>query len=89
MLPDFCWGFKVYNEKKFFPIPRWSWRQLFDSNTTTTNKTLHLIQNSVAVHFWNSFSQYRQILKKEPKNVYRILAQTYCPKVFEASGSYF
>ncbi|XP_055298368.1 lactosylceramide 4-alpha-galactosyltransferase-like [Sitodiplosis mosellana] len=89
MMPEFCWGFKVFPERTFFPIPRWSWRQYFDTNATALNETLHQIKESVAVHFWNSFSQYRNVMKSEPRNVYRFLAEQFCPKVFQASGPYF
>lgn len=87
MMPENCWGFKVFPPNEFYAI-KWSlWAHFFNANYTA--ETLAATQNSTAIHVWNKFSHGQQIKKATPQTAYEVIAEKNCPKVFKASGDYF
>lgn len=65
MKPEICGDFNVLPEKSFYPIyaDRWNW--FFDANLR--DEALKQMNDSVAVHFWNTYS-IRQSILREFKN---------------------
>lgn len=87
--PEQCWGLKVYEPPAFFPIHHSQRKDFFETNSTKIDELLDKVENSFAVHFKNDATQKQKILKSQPTNIYRILAEKNCPKVIAASGDQF
>lgn len=84
-----CHGFKILPTTAFYAI-HWSrWQQFFDANSLIINKTLELLDSSIALHVWNKFSANYSISKTDPKSVYIMMAEKNCPRCYDASGTYF
>ena len=79
----------MYDPPAFFPIHRSQCKDFFETNSTKIKELLHKVGNSYAVHFNNHATQNQKILKSQPTNIYRILAEKNCPKVLAASGAEF
>lgn len=84
MTRERCSGFKVYPPNEFYAVSWSDWRMFFDSNSTDI--TLALVKDSLAVHVWNRFTEYEKIDKNA---AYGILAKKNCPNVYVMSGDYF
>lgn len=61
MKPEICWGFQVLHEHVFYPIYGTKWERFFDASST--NESLKMSNQSLAVHFWNAYSVWQPILK--------------------------
>lgn len=86
MTPIRCNGFKVFPPSAFYPIGYKNWTKYFE--TSDINETMEIIKNSKAIHVWNKFSHERQI-KVGSQVPYSIIAQKYCPKVYNNCGTIF
>lgn len=87
--PEFCWGFKLYPPNVFYPIHWSNWLNLFSLDPMVVSETLVLTKHSITAHAWNKLTVNQIIDKSKPKTVYGTLAETNCPDVYDASGSYF
>ncbi|XP_031634031.1 lactosylceramide 4-alpha-galactosyltransferase-like [Contarinia nasturtii] len=87
MTPSKCWGFDVLPRKNLYAIHYSNWKHFF--NKKLTNETLEQTSKSPVVHLWNKLSIVERIKKSEKRTAYEVIAMKHCPKVFEASGTYF
>ena len=81
-----CSGFKVFPPSAFYPIHYKNWMKYFDLDAK--NETMKLIENSKAIHVWNKLSKWEtiQVGSQVP---YAIIAQKYCPEVYNNCGAVF
>lgn len=89
LLPNYCWGFKVYPPNAFYPISAEAWKLYFNTDPVIVYQTLDIVKSSIAVHLWNEYSALKIIDKFREKTTYGILAERNCPNVFRASGFFF
>lgn len=87
--PEDCEGLKVYSPSAFYPI-HWSYlKNIFSPNTTIIKQLLEQVENAFGIHLYHTATYVNRILKSDPTNTYRILAEKNCPKVIAASGDEF
>ena len=72
-----CKDVKLISQNYFCPIPNWigSWETLFSA---PTDETFAKLNNSYAVHIWNSISKSRPY-DANSKGLYNVLAARNCP----------
>ena len=81
-----CSGFKVFPPSAFYPIHYKNWMKYFDLDAK--HETMKLIENSKVIHVWNKLSKKKKI-EIGSQVPYAIVAQNYCPKVYNNCGSIF
>lgn len=86
MTPQRCHQFNVLPVSSFYAINWRNWRQFFDEKYT--RNVMKLIENSIAVHVWNKNS-HGELLRVGANVAYGLLAEQYCPKVYQSCGEYF
>ena len=81
-----CNGFTVYSPSVFYPIHYKKWKKYFEMEEI--NETMKTIKNSKAIHVWNQLSKWEpiQVGSEVP---YAIIAQKYCPRVYNNCGAVF
>lgn len=89
LLPNYCWGFKVYPPNAFNPISPEAWELYFNTDPVIVRQTLDNVKTSIAVHLWDLYSAPKVIDKFREKSAYGMLAERNCPNVFRASGFLF
>lgn len=73
---------------KFYAIHYSQSYDIINTDEKAIEMQLKKIENSTAVHVWNSHTHINNISKSE-RTIYLILAQKNSPKVYEASPSIF
>ncbi|XP_074094401.1 lactosylceramide 4-alpha-galactosyltransferase isoform X2 [Cotesia typhae] len=81
-----CHGFTVYPPSAFYPIHYKMWKEYFDSKNKT--ETLKVIDKAYAIHVWNKLSHSEEI-KVGSDVPYAVIANQYCPKVYNNCGKIF
>ncbi|XP_044733080.1 lactosylceramide 4-alpha-galactosyltransferase-like [Chrysoperla carnea] len=86
MTRENCKNFQVFPESAFYTINWKNWKAFF--NETASEEIMKLLHKSKVIHVWNKFSHEKKITigSKQP---YGLIAEQFCPKVYEQSGSYF
>jgi lactosylceramide 4-alpha-galactosyltransferase len=86
MTPERCDGFHVMPPFAFYPVHWENWKLYFDE--TNSDLTMRSIKQSYGIHVWNKFSINQQV-RVGSKHPYGLVAQRFCPKVYESSGLIF
>ena len=81
-----CEGFIVYPPSKFYPVYYPDWRDYFQLEGK--NETMKRIENASAIHVWNKLSKSEKV-QVGSQVPYAIVAQNYCPKVYNNCGPIF
>lgn len=86
MNKETCKGFMVYGPEAFCPINWKDWYLYFD--TTSSDKVMRTIKDSIGIHVWNLHSKRTEITvgSKQP---YGLVAQKYCPNIYSLAKSVF
>lgn len=88
MTRENCKGFQVYGEREFYAISNMQVLEAFSENPEKVMNILKLIENSTLVHMSNTLS--RDIpLRVGSAIAYPILAEMYCPRVYNSLGLIF
>lgn len=86
MSPEQCHNFHVLPVNQFNAISYQVWNFFFDKNMT--NEVMELTKSSIGVHLWNKFS-HQEIIRVGSNVAYELLAEKYCPMVYQSCGEYF
>lgn len=83
-------GFHIYHMTYFYGITWYAFQDAFDTNTEKIKKVLDILshKNTTILHFQNNFSKDYLIEIRKPV-AYSILAEIYCPKVYQCAEIYF
>ncbi|KAK0077789.1 hypothetical protein PV326_009832 [Microctonus aethiopoides] len=81
-----CHGFTVYPPSVFYPIHYKMWKQYFDLDNK--NETLKAIEKASVIHVWNKLSQ-SKIIEIGSEVPYAVIANKYCPKIYNNCGKTF
>lgn len=81
-----CRGFKVLPPEQCYAIHASDRDMFFDPRFV--NDVMKSTENSFAIHFWNYLTRTKPLLTNSVA-AYIVLAQQFCPRVFEASGESF
>ncbi|XP_034937294.1 lactosylceramide 4-alpha-galactosyltransferase-like isoform X2 [Chelonus insularis] len=81
-----CHGFNVYPPSTFYPIHYKKWKLYFDAKKR--NETLRMIEKALIIHVWNKLSQFETI-RIGSDVPYAIIANQYCPKIFNNCSKFF
>ena len=81
-----CAGFRVFPPSAFYPIYYKEWRRYFESKDLS--ETMDVISKARAIHVWNKLSESEKV-KVGSKVPYALVAQKYCPNVYNNCGEYF
>lgn len=88
MTRDNCKGFQVYDESYFYAVSNQQFYDAFNENPEKVKLIFKLIENSTLIHMSNTLSKSRSIKVGEAK-AYGILAEMYCPRVYNSLGLIF
>lgn len=83
--PNNCNGFRVYLKHAFYLI---SEEEHFFNENSSSLVLLLVYELSKAIHFWNSRT-FRYKVKKNSMQAYNLIAEEFCPKVYEHEDEYF
>lgn len=83
---DNCHGFTIFSPWEFTPIYYDDWKKYFE--VKDKDETLKLINDSLAIHTWNKLSHSQPIKVGSPVP-YGIIANQYCPKIYNNCGLWF
>lgn len=86
MLRSRCHGFNVFPAQSFYAIKWRNWD--YFTEPEYLHEALNITKDSYIVHVWNKFSMDRPI-QVGSKVAYGILANEFCPKVYNNCGQYF
>ena len=81
MTKDKCQGFEVFPPSTFYPIKYENWERYFEMSNHTD--TMLLINEARAIHVWNKYSANKEVHDGSP---YSIVAQKYCPLIYQRCG---
>lgn len=88
MTRENCEGFQVYDGSHFYAISNAAFRDAFNDDQDKVKLIFKLIENSTLVHMSNTLSRRHTVLVGS-KKAYALLAEIYCPRVYEQLGYFF
>ncbi|KAF4533307.1 hypothetical protein B566_EDAN004428 [Ephemera danica] len=81
-----CDGFLVMPPYAFYPVTWKKWKLYFDE--AHSDLTMRSLNQSYGIHVWNKFSITKQV-RVGSKQPYGLVAQQFCPRVYDSSGKIF